>query len=162
MHYSPAALSLSLFSTLAISTPTKIAPRAPEAGFNLYETSYSCDAGAPITAAPQSKISSKYCFNLDATALAGTFVWPADKSYQAIFYTAPDCPGAQQQEKQRDTTTYTYTPMGTLGNRSPKISDPASLQCFGAIWNRDGGKGGSVWMSPASVVPPGGWPAIPS
>ena len=154
---STASVTLFLFSTLTISTP--IAEPAPQntetAGFTLFENSFECDPKSGSTSAPQSKVN--YCFNLDNTAKSGAFQWPTDPSYQGIFYIAPDCASGKQ-EKQGNTTTFTYTPTGTLGDETVPTGPPEN--CYGPIWAQPGP--GSVWLSPKSVVPPGGWPALPT
>ena len=125
-----------------------------KAGFLSFPKGNSPACSGDGTPAPASNVN--YCFNLPGDADFGTWIWPSDDdTYQSIFFIAPDCP-ADKKEKQFDPvdgTTFVYTAKnsGPINGTKP---------CLGSIWEQEGDMRGSVWMAPASMPPPGGWPPL--
>ena len=69
------------------------------------------------------------------------------QNYQPDYYTAVGCPAdKQRQEHDFGVMIFTYTATGDVGVNG-------SVPCVGF-------DEGNIWMSPATVKPPGGWPAL--
>jgi len=111
-------------------------------------------AHPPLLAPASSQL--KNCYNLPAppTAESGSFDWPTPgvAGWQAVFYTAADCPaGAIEVQGGASVKaggwSITYDSLANVG----------ADNCFGPIWTRNGG-GGSVFIAPSGTTPPGGWP----
>jgi len=72
--------------------------------------------------------------------------------WQAVFYTAADCP-AGAIEVQGGAT----VKAGGWSITYDSLADVGAHNCFGPIWTRNGG-GGSVFIAPSGTTSPGGWP----
>ena len=71
-----------------------------------------------------------------------------------MFFTATDCPKDKQEVQGGQGRPFIFSKKTDSGVNG-------THECLGAVWSWND-QPGSVWMSPASMAAPGGWPANPA